>query len=140
MAFAQVPAPGATPQPGQKSGRMLRGAVRRQFIQQLNLTDAQKQQAKAIFQQSRQSAQPIAQQLKQNRESLAAAVKADDTAQIQALANSQGTLRGQMVAIRAGAMAKFYSILTPDQRTKADQMHQKLQQRFQQRMGQHTNG
>jgi len=107
--------------------------LRRRLMQALNLTPAQKQQARAIFQQAKQSAQPIRQQLQQNREAFAAAVKANDTAQIQALASQQGTLAGQVAAIRGESMAKFYSTLTPDQKTKADQIQQKIQQRLQQR-------
>ena len=102
-------------------------------MQALNLTDAQKQQAKTIFQQAHQNAQPIAAQLQQNRDALAAAVKANQTAQIQALATAQGNLRGQVLTIRAGALAQFYQILTPDQRTKADQVQQRIRQRLQQR-------
>jgi len=107
--------------------------LRRRLMQALNLTPARKQQARAIFQQAKQSAQPIRQQLQQNREAFAAAVKANDTAQIQALASQQGTLAGQVAAIRGESMAKFYSSLTPDQKTKADQIQQKIQQRLQQR-------
>ena len=132
MAFAQAPAPAPNAAPGQKGTAQPR--IRRRVMQVLNLTGAQKQQAKAIFQQSRQNAQPIAQQLKQNREALSAAVKANDTAQIQQLSGQQGNLRGQMLAIRSGAMAKFYATLTPEQRTKAEQVQQRIRQRMQQRL------
>ena len=71
--------------------------------------------------------------MKQNRQAFAAAVKANDTAQIQTLAGQQGNLMGQVAAIRGASMARFYSTLTPDQRTKADQIQQKIQQRIEQR-------
>jgi periplasmic protein CpxP/Spy len=100
------------------------GMVRRRMMKALNLTDAQKQQAKGIFQQARQTNQPVMQQLKQNREALAAAVKANDTARIEQLTAKQGQLRGQTMAVRAEAMAKFYQTLTPEQKTKADQLRQ----------------
>lgn len=129
MAFAQQAAPTLQPAPA----RPARAAIRRRVMQALNLTDAQKQQAKTIFQQAHQNAQPIAAQLQQNRDALAAAVKANQTAQIQALATAQGNLRGQVLTIRAGALAQFYQILTPDQRTKADQVQQRIRQRLQQR-------
>ena len=103
------------------------------LAQALNLSDAQKEQAKTIFQQAKQNAQPLAQQLKQNREALAAAVKANDAAQIHSLAAQQGNLRGQMVAIRSEAMAKVYSTLTPDQKVKADQMRQQMKSHMRQR-------
>jgi len=130
MGFAQTPAPQPAPLTTPVRPRVM---LRRRLMQALNLTPAQKQQARAIFQQAKQSAQPIRQQLQQNREAFAAAVKANDTAQIQALASQQGTLAGQVAAIRGESMAKFYSSLTPDQKTKADQIQQKIQQRLQQR-------
>jgi len=141
MAVAQTPAP--APQPGQGSTQGKahpRGMMRRRMMNALNLTDAQKAQAKTIFQQARQNAEPIRQQLKQNREAMAAAVKANDTAQIQSLAAQQGTLMGQAAAIRAASSAKFYSTLTPDQQAKADQMRQRIRQRMQQRFSKGNNG
>jgi Spy/CpxP family protein refolding chaperone len=130
LTFAQTTAPAQPAQLGQAKHHVARGMRMGRIAQALNLTDAQKQQAKGIFQQAHQSAQPLVQQLKQNREALAAAVKADNSAQIQQLSATQGQLRGQMTAIRTEAMAKFYStVLTPDQRTKLDQMHQNWKQR-----------
>jgi Spy/CpxP family protein refolding chaperone len=125
MAVAQTAAPAPVPAPGQaRTAVRPRARMHQRMMQALNLTDAQKQQAKSIFQQVRQDAQPIRQE-----------VKADDTAQIQALAAKQGSLRGQMLTVRSEAMAKFYSTLTPDQRAKADQMHQQFRQHMQQRFG-----
>ena len=134
MAFAQTP---AAPAQGQQQGRVWthrRGAMRQRMMQALNLTDAQKQQAKTIFQQARETAKPLREQLKQNREALAAAVKTDDVAQIKSLSAKQGELRGQMLAIRSEAMARFYATLTPEQKAKADQLHQQLKRRMEQRM------
>lgn len=139
MALAQTtPAPGsAQPQQGQ-SGRAWAGrrAMHRRMMQALNLTDTQKQQAKQIFQQAKQNAQPLRDQLKQNRQALAAAVKSDDVGQIHSLSAQRGTLEGQLTGIRSEAMANFYKTLTPDQKAKADQMHQRMMERMQQRMQQ----
>ena len=137
MVFAQTPSPSPTPQAGRH--HFLQQHMAR-IAQQLNLTDAQKEQAKAIFQQTRQTAQPVRQQLKQNRQALAAAVKAANDPQIQNLSQMQGNLMGQMVAIRSQAAAKFYALLTPDQRTKADQLRQQFQQRLHNRWSQRNNG
>ena len=137
MAFAQTPAAPQQPPPG-KSAMRPGTMLRRRMVQALNLTAAQKQQTKSIFQQARVNAQPVAQQLKENREALAAAVKANDSAQIQSLSAQQGNLRGQVLAIRSDAMAKFYATLTADQRAKAEQIVQRVRQRIQKRLG--TNG
>ena len=87
----------------------------------LNLTDAQKTQAKAVRDAEHQSAMQIMPQLKQNRQSLAEAVKAGNTAEIERLSAAQGSLMGKLTAIRTEAFAKIYQTLTPEQRAKADQ-------------------
>jgi Spy/CpxP family protein refolding chaperone len=98
----------------------------------LNLTDTQKQSAQSIFSQSREAAKPIVAQLKQGKQALAAAVKAGKSeAELTDLANQQGALVGQLTAIRAKAFSQLYAQLTPEQRDKADQMHQRMRGRFQ---------
>ena len=101
----------------------------------LSLTDAQKAQAKSIFQDARQSGEPIRQQLQQTRQSLRAAVQANNTAQIQQLATVEGGQVGQLAAIRGAAMAKVYQILTPDQQQKMAALEQARKARHQQRTG-----
>jgi protein CpxP len=129
-----------TPSPNPAAGRhnFVRQHMAR-IAQELNLTDAQKAQAKTIFQQARQTAQPVRDQLKTNRQALQAAVKSGDDAQIQHLSQMQGTLLGQMVAIRSEAGIKFNALLTPDQRAKADQLKQQFQQRLQNRRNPGSN-
>jgi Spy/CpxP family protein refolding chaperone len=90
----------------------------------LNLTPAQQAQEKSIFQGARQSAQPVRQQLRQTRQSLRAAVQANDTAQIQQLAQTEGGELGQLMAIRGTAMAKVHQILTPEQQQKLAALQQ----------------
>jgi len=127
LALAQTPAAPHTPAaPKAGHGRQM---MRHRMAKALGLTADQKQQAKAIFQQAKQEAQPVAQQLKQNRETLAAAIKANNVSQIQTLSAQQGNLRGQALAIRSEAMAKFYGTLTPDQKAKADQIRQRIKNR-----------
>lgn len=106
----------------------LRARVQHRMMKALNLTDAQKQQAKTIRQNTRQQAQPLAQQLKTDRQALNAAVQAGDSAKIQQLSAQVGTLQGQVLAIRAGGRAQFYALLTPDQKTKAADFQQKAKQ------------
>jgi periplasmic protein CpxP/Spy len=133
--FAQTPS--ADSQPGAISpqeGRL--DAMRShldldQTAQALNLTDAQKEQARTIFQQAHQLAQPIRQELKQNREKLSAAAKASNNdGEIQKLATEQGRLLGELIAIRSEASAKFYQMLTPAQRVKKDQLHEQFRERM----------
>ena len=68
--------------------------------------------------------------MRQNREALAAAVKANNTAQIERLSVQQGNLIGKTLAIKTQARAKFYATLTPEQRMKADQMFEQMRSRM----------
>jgi Spy/CpxP family protein refolding chaperone len=88
----------------------------------LNLTPAQQAQQKAIFENVRQSGHQVRQELRQTRQSLRAAVQANNVAQIQQLAKTEGSEVGQLAAIRGEAMAKVYQILTPDQQQKLAQL------------------
>ena len=139
MALAQT-APAPAPQPNQAQTKVRPHATFQQrMMQALNLTPEQREHAQTMFQQARQKAEPIRRELKQNREDLAAAVKADNTAQVRSLAAKQGKLEGELLGIRSETMAKFYTTLTPEQRAKADQLHQQMRQRFQERW-QHRQG
>lgn len=126
MAFAQTTAPTTPAQPA--AGKGLRAQLQKRLIKVLNLTDAQKQQAKAILQDTRAKAQPLAQQLKQGRQALSAAVQAGDTTKIQQLSLDVGNLQGHVLAVRSEGMAKFLALLTPDQKAKAAEFKQKVQQ------------
>ena len=137
---APAPQPGHGPGPGRQGARMNWQQRRAQRFQRmatyLNLTPQQREQAKAIMDEARQSAQPIAQQLKQGRQQLVEAVKtAKSGADIERLANQQGVLIGQLLAIRTKAMEKGYALLTPEQRQKADQLGGHMRQMFHNRFG-----
>ena len=122
----------AAPAPAQaRTG--VRARVRSRLLQELNLSQAQKDQTRAIAQETRQSAKPLVDQLRANREVLQAAVKANDMPQIEQLSAAQGELRGQLLKVRSEALAKFYNLLNADQRAKADQMQLKIRQLFEQR-------
>ena len=85
----------------------------------LNLTDSQKEQAKSIFSASRDQAKPLMQQLRDARKALNDAAKSGaPEAEIDRLANSLGPIQAQLAAVQSKAFAKFYALLTPEQRTK----------------------
>jgi Spy/CpxP family protein refolding chaperone len=128
MAVAQTPATGT-------QGVPFRHPVfgHQQMMQALNLTTTQQHQADTIFGDARQKAQPIRQEMRQNREALYAAVKANNTPEIDRLSSHQGELQGAALAVRSEAMAKFYAILTPGQRTKWEEIHQQMRQRMDER-------
>lgn len=112
-----------TPPQGQGRGRAaLRAAAGANVLARinwvLNLTDAQKTQAKQIFSNAQQQGATIRQQMQQDRKSLLAAIKSGSTANIDTLSNTIAGEQGQLLGIRAKAVAQFYQILTPDQQTK----------------------
>jgi Spy/CpxP family protein refolding chaperone len=122
MIFAQTASSPAAPQ------ARMRAPMHMQMMQSLNLTATQQQQATMIKESTKAKIQPLQQQLRQDRQALSAAIKADNTTQIQQLSMAMGNLRGQMMAIRSTGMAQFYTLLTPDQKAKAEAFHQQAQQ------------
>ena len=133
IALAQAPATGIRPAP-QTVPFTQPVFGHEQMMQALNLTTVQQQQATTIFGDAMQKAEPIREEMRQNREALHAAVKANNTLEIERLSSHQGELQGKALAIKSEAMAKFYAVLTPEQRTKADQMLSRIWQRGEERM------
>jgi Spy/CpxP family protein refolding chaperone len=112
-------------------GRHGRHNMAGRLAQHLNLTEAQKAQAKSFFQEAQREAQPLAAELKQIRQAVHEAAKSGNQAEIDRLSARQGVVLGQMAAIRTKAMSKVYATLTPEQREKADQLQEKMKNRFQ---------
>ncbi|PYT14734.1 MAG: hypothetical protein DMG59_16310 [Acidobacteria bacterium] len=101
------------------------GALGRPMMQNLtadlNLTADQQSQAKAIFQDHGAQSKDLAAKLRDQRAALTAAVKSGSTDQIDKITQDMSGLQAQMAAIRAKSLAKFYALLTPDQKAKVDQ-------------------
>ena len=96
----------------------MKARINKRMLKALNLTDAQKAQAKTIRQATQTQAKPLADQLKTQRQALNAAVQAGDTTRIQQASLEVGNLQGHVLAVRAGGRAQFLAILTPDQKAK----------------------
>lgn len=102
----------------------------------LDMTDAQRTQAKAIMDASRTATQPLMQQLAQGHQAMAAAVKANKPqADLKTIADGQASLVSQVAVQKALAVEQIWALLTPDQQAKADKLHQFFVQKFQDRMG-----
>ena len=124
------------PGPGMRRGGPHGDRFKEFLATSLGLTDAQKEQAKAIFDAARQSAEPFVAQLKQGHEATREAIKSGKSDQeLQQLAERQGALMGQVAAVHTKAFAKFYALLTPEQKEKADKMHEQLRGMMQHRFG-----
>jgi len=115
MIFAQTDTAPA-PNPPAAHGRFHRGGMMGRLAYRLNLTDAQRQQAKGIFQDLRTQSQPIRAQLKESRQALMNAAQSGQSAdQINQLAQAEAAPLAQLAALRAQAFGKLYAILTPAQ-------------------------
>lgn len=101
-----------------------RGHFVQRIVNYLNLTPDQQAQAKQIMAGVRQEAAPLREQMKQNREALANAIKTGNDAQIDQITKAQAPVMAQLAAIRAHGFEKIYAMLTPEQKTKADNMRQ----------------
>lgn len=87
----------------------------------LGLSDAQKQQAAAIFAAADTASQTLSGSLTSAREALNSAVKANASdAELDRLSAAVGTIDGQLTAVRSKASAKFYALLTAEQKAKYD--------------------
>ena len=89
----------------------------------LGLTAAQQQSATTIFANAANSSKSIHNSLRDAHQKLETAIHNNDTATIDSLSTTIGNLTAQMVATEAKAHAAFFQTLTPDQQTKAQQMH-----------------
>jgi Spy/CpxP family protein refolding chaperone len=88
----------------------------------LSLTSAQQQQATSIYATAAKSEQTLHESEKQAHDSLRAAVKNNDSATIDQIANGMAQTHAQLTSIRAKADAAFYQILTSDQQAKLGEL------------------
>ena len=146
--FAQTPAPQAGTQPpaghegkhgghlgrhGRRghAGRMLGGRA----LERLNLTDAQREQLRAIHERYRQSLQPQHEELRQ----LAQARRGGGTLTPEQQAHAQ-ELHAQLKAQREQLHAELQGVLTAEQREQLKQQHDEFKQHMKERRGQRRPG
>jgi Spy/CpxP family protein refolding chaperone len=89
---------------------------------QLNLTPDQQTQASAIFRDARSQSKSIAPQRLDERQAMSDAIKSGNEAQIDKVTQRNAQLDSTVRAIHAKAIAKLYSIPTPDQKTTFDSL------------------
>lgn len=112
--------------PGQ--GERMHGGGPEEMIEhlsrELNLTDAQKEQAKAILQAQRASEEERHTKLDDIRKQIDAATANGqfDEAQVRPLANQQAQLMADQMVDHLRTHSKLFGLLTAEQRVKADQM------------------
>ncbi len=91
----------------------------------LSLTDLQKADALAIFKAAATAGEALRAQFPDKQKALREAVKSNAAdSQIDVLASDLGALHGKQLAIQTKAEAKFYALLTAEQKAKFDTSHQ----------------
>ncbi len=110
---------------GEHHGRQQRHNFRK-LAGKLGLSDAQKAQARAIFQANRPVVQPILANLRTERKNLRTLMQADtvDEAAIRAETAKIAAIQADLNVNRAHANAQFRAILTPAQLSTLDSLRQ----------------
>lgn len=104
----------------------------------VDLTDAQRAQIKQLYQNAKPTMKPLFQQLHQNHQAMVQLITSGnfDQAKAQALANQSAQIVAQMEAQHAQIASQAYQLLTPEQKTKLNEVIAKRQQWFEQHMQQ----
>jgi Spy/CpxP family protein refolding chaperone len=104
-------------------------------LNRLGLSDAQKDQAKAIMQAHQQDLKGLGDRERGAREALNAAVSADvmDEGAIRARAADVAAVEADSAVLQARIRAEVFQILTPDQQAQAKQMQTEMKQRLEER-------
>jgi periplasmic protein CpxP/Spy len=124
-AFPQQAAPAESPKENKQDGRNHDGARGGQrMAEALNLTDAQKEQAKAIREKYRASSQDVRTQMRTLHDQLKAAREANNTAEVDRLNQQRETLMANAKETWTAQRNEFRSILTPEQQAKFDQFQE----------------
>jgi len=123
--FAQRPGPRAE-RPGIERGGGPGGAVGLRGIRDLNLSDAQRQQIRAITTKAREDNRPLVERLQQAVEARrkAMAVTPVDENQIRATTQALATAQADMAVARAKVRSDIVALLTPEQQAKVNAARQ----------------
>ncbi|HYN14843.1 MAG TPA: Spy/CpxP family protein refolding chaperone [Terriglobales bacterium] len=108
----------------------------------LDLSDAQKAQIQSMIQAERPNFEPLVKQLAANHQQMLVATRGGsfDEAQVRTLAKQQAHTLAELMVIRERLIAKAYNtVLTPDQKTKADTLRQHMLDRMSKRFQEQTN-
>lgn len=110
------------------------------IAEELGLTEEQKTQAKQILEASKTKIQPIMEGLKNGHDTaktLGTNGTYDETA-VANLANQQAELTKQLIIEKEKTKAQLFAILTPEQRTKAQELMKNFEGKMKGRFGHHS--
>lgn len=103
------------------------GGVIAHLTRRFDLTPAQQAELKQMWQAEKPTVVPLVQQLASLNKQMAEATNggAFDQAKVAAIANQESQLVSQLIVEKEKLTVKFYTMLTPEQRTKFDAMRQR---------------
>jgi Spy/CpxP family protein refolding chaperone len=96
--------------------------ISQHLAKELSLTPDQQTKVRAIFADTHQRAEALQPKIREERDALKAAVKAGNDREIDRILQQNSQLNADFEAMHVKAMAKVYAMLTPDQKTKFDQL------------------
>lgn len=108
--------------PGEPRG----GNPEHRLFEQLDLTDAQKEQIRAIREKERADSKPFIEQLGQLHQSMGELVFSDtfNESAVKSIIAQQGQVNASLGFIRAKAQFDVYQVLTPEQKAKLKELLQ----------------
>jgi protein CpxP len=125
-----------SPPPGPHPHAFHRGGPGMEFFsKQLNLTDDQKTQMKAVMEKAHPTMKPLMQQQHQIDLQLRQYVQGPfDQAKVQALANQKAQVQAQLTVAETQVHNQLYQLLTPEQQSQLKEMEANHEARMQKRM------
>jgi protein CpxP len=115
--------------PGKGRDGFGKGAKVLRFSQELNLTDAQKQQIRDLHQTFRAQNEPLFTQFRETSRTYRQAMKSGDTAQAEALKPQIESQKAQMKSLHDQLQARTLSLLTPEQNAKFQELRAQWEQK-----------
>lgn len=115
--------------------------MKKQMMQELNLTDAQKKQFETIKDETKEQMKSVYDQMKDLRNQIKELVTSDkmDQSKLDELVNKKKELYAERVKIKLQAKNKMYNVLNAEQKQKFSAMMEKLEQKKMERMKQMQN-
>ena len=113
------------------------GHLLEHLARELSLSEAQKTEVKGIFAAERPAFEPLLRQLFQGHQEMSNATRGGrfDEAEVRAIASRQAQAVADLIVAKERVKSKVFAVLTPEQRTKAEQMHERFAARIHEHFG-----
>jgi len=110
------------------------------MMEKLDLTDAQRAQIKQIHESGKSTLKPLWQQEHQSHQAMMALITSGnfDQAKAQEIANQEAQIHAQLEVQHAQLAAQAYQVLTPEQKTKFNELLAQRHQRMEEHMKEHS--